>query len=127
MCFLEFGKKRAIRTYIRELPRLLARDYGASSSYTSAQINKAVGRYRLNERYIHIAVLLFSSRESFEMRYCKDYDRQDYDLIRVDLANSYFGGNVHFQINDFFAAFDGGQGNPSGLESDASAHSQHTQ
>ncbi len=35
-------KRRAIRSYARRLPRLLAKDYGASKTYTPQQVRKTI-------------------------------------------------------------------------------------
>jgi Family of unknown function (DUF6559) len=42
--FEAFRKRRAIRSYARRLPRLLAKDYGYSQTYTPQQVRKTIAR-----------------------------------------------------------------------------------
>jgi hypothetical protein len=59
-----FGKRRVIRSYARQLPRLLARDYGFSRSYTARQVRRTVERSGLNVHYSCYAIAMFSDRDA---------------------------------------------------------------
>lgn len=58
-----FGKKSAIRKYLKVLPDELARRYGGSGPYTPAQVERTVLERNLSTRHIHYAWLLFCERE----------------------------------------------------------------
>ncbi len=58
-----FGKKSAIRKYLKVLPDELARRYGGSAPWTRAQVATTVRDRNLSERHIQYAYLLFCQRE----------------------------------------------------------------
>ena len=88
----QLRKSFAIRTYIRRLPAHLRSDYGFSRFYTEAQIRQSVKRHGLNQRFVAYAAVLFATDPSND-----DDPRRiridDYDLIKVELINKYFGGS----------------------------------
>jgi hypothetical protein len=43
-----FKRNRAIKSYIRKLPSLLAKDYGRSNTYTPKQVKRTIQRYGLS-------------------------------------------------------------------------------
>ncbi len=43
-----FNRKRAIKSYIKKLPSLLAKDYGKSKTYTPMQVKKTIERSKLS-------------------------------------------------------------------------------
>ena len=97
-------KRRALNTYKRRLPRLLARDYGASRTYTPAQIAKTAERNGLCNQYAGYVIAMFSDRENFEDFYSRNGRPRDYERMRDELAAQYFGGNVDFTYGDNVSA-----------------------
>lgn len=61
-----FGKKAAIRKYIKKLPDELSRRYGGSGPYTRAQVEKTVHDLRLSKRHLPYAYLLFCNEKMLE-------------------------------------------------------------
>ena len=61
-----FAKRRAIRSYTRQLPGLLVRDYGFSRSYTPQQVRRTVERSGLSVAHSCYALAMFSDREGFD-------------------------------------------------------------
>jgi hypothetical protein len=117
--FESWRKRRAIRCYARRLPRLLAKDYGYSKTYTPQQIRKTIERSGMNTDYSCYGVAMFSGREDFNEYHREIDEYYDYDAMRRHVAEWYFDGNADFTISDISAAFyddgaDGGLGGDSG-------------
>ena len=105
MGFLKrFLKRRALDSYKRRLPRLLAKDYGASRTYTPAQVGKTIERNGLSTDYADYAIAMFSDRDTFEDFYSRNGRPSDYESMRDELAAQYFGGNVDFTYTDIVSA-----------------------
>jgi hypothetical protein len=110
-----FGKRRAIRSYARQLPRLLARDYGFSRSYTPWQVRRTVERAGLNVAHSCYAIAMFSDRDAFNQFHHEISENCDYNMMRAEIADGHFHGNIHFTISDICAVasdagFDPGHG-----------------
>jgi hypothetical protein len=103
--FEALRKRRAIRGYARRLPRLLARDYGASKTYTPQQVRKTIARSGMNTDYSCYGVAMFSGREDFNQFHQSIGETCDYDAMRGEIADSHFHGNTDFTISDISAAF----------------------
>ena len=99
-----FLKRRALNNYKRRLPRLLARDYGASRTYTPAQMAKTVERNGLNAEYAGYAIAIFSERDAFQDFYSRNGRPGDYEGMRGELASDLFGGNADFTYADIVSA-----------------------
>jgi hypothetical protein len=99
-----FGKRRAIRSYARQLPRLLAKDYGFSRSYTARQVRRTVERSGLNVHHSCYAIAMFSDRDAFVQFHHEIGENCDYDNMRAEIADRHFHGNMDFTISDIFAA-----------------------
>ncbi len=109
--FERFRKRRAIKIYARRLPRLLAKDYGRSQSYTPAQVRKTIERHGLNATYSCYGIAMFSGREGFDQFHAESGEQCNYDEMRTEIANDHFGGNVDFSLTDILSAssdWDGG-------------------
>jgi hypothetical protein len=127
-------KRRAIRDYVRYLPRLLARSYGVSPTYTPGQIKSAINRSGLDADYSCYALAMYSGRDNFDQYHGSTGEDCDYDAMREEVAHQHFHGHADFTIrdaadlssNDAGAAADAlthGGGHTGGFE--ASADSGH--
>jgi len=102
-----FGKRRAIRSYTRQLPRLLVRDYGFSRSYTPLQVRRTVERSGLSVAYSCYAIAMFSDRDGFDHFHHAMGEHCDYAVMRAEIAGWQFHGNVAFTTTDIFALCSG--------------------
>jgi len=48
---VNFRRNRAIRTYTKYLPGLLAKEYGKSTVYTPARVRRAIENFGLSASY----------------------------------------------------------------------------
>jgi hypothetical protein len=117
-----FGKRRAIRSYTRQLPRLLAKDYGFSRTYTARQVRRTVERSGLNVYYSCYAIAMFSDRDAFNQFHHEISENCNYDMMRAEIADGHFHGDIHFTISDICAVssdagFDPGHGGLHGVGS----------
>lgn len=77
--FSALRRRRAARRYAALLPAMLLRGYGASESYTPAQIEAAVRRAQLPLEYIAIGYAAYLSEESFRQLAVQG----DYNMLRA--------------------------------------------
>lgn len=124
-----FKKNRAIKSYIKKLPSLLAKDYGASKTYTPMQVRKTIERSGLSVDYSCYAIAMFSNRELFDEYHQETGENCDYDAMRTDIANQHFHGDAEFSSSDISAlsydsggldsaGFDGGGSDVGGSDGD---------
>ena len=99
-------KRMAIRSYLRRLPRLLAKDYGRSTTYTPRQVRSTIDRSGLSAIYSCYGVAIFSTREAFASFHAGIGETCDFDAMRAEVAHFHFGDNVDFtaaEIADTFS------------------------
>lgn len=115
------GKGRAIRRFLTVLPRRLLQDYGHRGPYTPAQVASTIRRWKISPpRYVAYALAIFCNRASLDQL---DHERgrpHQYEDIRAEIGQAYFGGDSDFTIRDIgrFWVEHGGEGS-------ADAHSTH--
>jgi hypothetical protein len=102
--YRSYRKQRAIRSYARQLPRLLVRDYGFSRSYLAQQVRRTIDRSGLDVVYSCYAVPMFSNRDDFNQFHLEIGETCDYDGMRAEIADRHFHGDTDFTISDVFAA-----------------------
>jgi hypothetical protein len=98
-------KRRAIRSYARRLPRLLAKDYGHSERYTPQQVRRTIERSGMNMDFSCYGIAMFSGREDFNQFHQSSGENCDYDIMRGEIAATHFNGNSDFTIADMSNAF----------------------
>jgi hypothetical protein len=104
--FLEaWRKRRATRDYARRLPKLLAKDYGASQSYTPVQVKRTIDRYNMNSEYSCYGLSMFCDREEFDQYHHTLGESCNYDGMRAEIAATHFDGNVDFTMSDIVQVF----------------------
>jgi hypothetical protein len=110
----DFKKRKAIRRYVRDLPRLLVRHYGFSPFYTPAQVKKTIERSGLNKDYSCYALSMFTSPQDFARYHDNIGETCDYSRMRSEIATSHFHGNAQFSITDMRTHWVGDDANSSG-------------
>lgn len=99
--FSNIKKNRAIKSYIRKLPRLLNNDYGREKQYTPKQIRSTAERHGLNLFYISFGIAMFSDKSQFD-KYHKEIEGNCcYEDMRSEVGNKYFGGDSSFEVSSF--------------------------
>jgi len=95
------GKRRAIRRYLRVLPRRLWEDYGHQGPYTPAQVETSIRRHKVSSpRYAPFAVALFCDATHSPRSGTEDRRAPNHDALRRELAWTYFGGDENFSVRD---------------------------
>ena len=95
-----FNRKRAIKSYIKKLPSLLAKDYGKSKTYTPMQVKKTIERSKLSVADACYGIAIFSGREAFYQYHEEMGESCSYDGMRSEIADQYFQGNCDFGSTD---------------------------
>lgn len=101
--FADLLRRRAIRSYIRRLPRQLLRSYGDCRHYTPQQVKRGIERAGLNKSYTSYAAAMYCRREDFDAEYSTQ-PPSDYNVLRAEIAGRYFGGDADFSLGDIHAA-----------------------
>lgn len=99
-----FRKKRAIKSYLKKLPTLLAKDYGGSQSYTPQQVKKTIERNKLPVIYSSYAIAIFSNLDGYNQYHQELGEICDYDALRGEIADKHFSGNSNFEISNLVSA-----------------------
>ena len=95
-----FKRNRAIKSYIKKLPSLLAKDYGKANGYNPKQVKRTIERYDLNVIYACYGIAMFCRRDSFDKYHQEIGESRNYDDMRCEIGDKYFGGNADFGIVD---------------------------
>ncbi|MCF6344892.1 MAG: hypothetical protein L3J00_00305 [Thiomicrorhabdus sp.] len=93
-----FKRNRAIKSYIKNLPNMLEKDYGSRASYTPMQVHKTIERYRLSIVSISAGIAVFSTKEEFDQYFYETGNSYNYDEIRSEIADKHFQGNIDFTV-----------------------------
>jgi hypothetical protein len=101
----ELRKRRAIRGYVRKLPRMLRDDYGFSRTYTPRQIVATIERNGLNRDHSAYAVAMFSDPAGFAQLHESAAEHYNYEAMRDEVAFNYFNGNTNFTVSDIMHTF----------------------
>lgn len=96
----QFNKNRAIRSYVKKLPRLLAKDYGRFAHYSPLQIKRTIERASLNTAYSCYAVAMFSLRKDFIQFHVDAGETCNYEAMRAEIAHSYLSSDTAFMVDD---------------------------
>ncbi|WP_322790561.1 DUF6559 family protein [Thalassotalea loyana] len=89
-----YRKKKAIKSYISTLGRDLARRYGKSKKYTSGQVETTIHDEGYNWRHICYAHALHTSKEQFDKWHSERGENCDFDEMREEISDNFFGGNI---------------------------------
>lgn len=116
MIFHNFRKKRAIKSYINKLGHSLAKRYGRRKLYTSGQVERTVHDEGYNWRHICYAHALYTSFKQFHKWHDERGESCDYEGMRAEITNDYFGGNSSVIESGSFCsgAFDSSSGSDGG-------------
>jgi hypothetical protein len=105
-----FGKSKAIKQYIRQLPAQLKKDYGQIDDLNAEQIRRSIERGHFNEKYVMYAYMIFMTRKSFtdEFGGSDTYDAIADELggVRPSNDSTYFVGNGYDSADS--SGFDSG-------------------
>jgi hypothetical protein len=94
-------RRRAIRRFLRVLPRRLLEDYGHQGPYTPLQIEATIRRHKVSSpRYADYAAALFCDADQLRQIQTNDVRSPDYGALREELAGPYFGGDPDFTWKD---------------------------
>ena len=104
-----FKRDRAIKAYIAQLPRILAKDYGKSEYYTPPQVVSSIERAGLSSMYCLYAQVLFCESDSFSQFVnlpLSEYSPNQnltYTQLRHELADTFFNSKIKFTNKDIIA------------------------
>jgi len=98
---LNWVKKRTtLKSYVRQLPLFLKKRYGRHKRYSEEEIRTSIQKAGFDNSFIEYAYAMFMSRTEFGGLKHKHQDLEDYDMLRKEIAKSFFSGNTSFTIHD---------------------------
>jgi hypothetical protein len=77
-------KRRAVRRYLKALPKQLFEDYGHRGPYTPGQVESSIGRAKLSAEFCPYAQAIFCDSAALPS------GRHDFRAIRHELGRTYF-------------------------------------
>jgi len=115
----KFKRNRAVKSYIRKLPRQLAKDYGKSRTYSPQQVRKSIERSKLSVADACYGIAMFSGREAFDIYHRETGETCNFDAMRSEIAEKFFDGNCDFEVSDI-SSVSSDFGDTAGTDSGAS-------
>lgn len=104
-------KNKAIRSYLQQLPALLAKGYGMPELYTARQVRSTIERACMNLEHATYALAMFADRESFDRHHAETGEQCDYNTLRNVVIDRFLDGNRTARLYSVFAATgSGGEG-----------------
>ena len=93
--------RRALYRYLRILPEKLLRDYGHKGPYTPEQVEATIKRNNTcSLEFAPHALAIFSDRASVEHLWRERGYKENFDQLRADVGNAFFGGDADFMAPD---------------------------
>jgi len=114
-------KNKAIRSYLKQLPVLLVKDYGMSDLYTARQVRSAIERASLNLEHAAYALAMFADRESFYRYHAETGEQCDHNTLRNEVIDRFLDGNRTInaaRLHALFAATGSGGEGACGADAD---------
>jgi len=91
--FYKWRKRKNLKRIIKTLPGELAARYGISDYYTSGQVNKTLEAKAYSEEFANYAQVIFIEPDECVPNLMP---KETYEIIRAEIANKYFGGDLGF-------------------------------
>jgi hypothetical protein len=95
----------AIRSYMRQLSRELARRFDKRSHYSIEMVTQAVQRGGLSPAFIAYAHAAYCTKEDFDTHYLPLQVACTYRGLRQTIARRYFSGQTDFDAKTIIARF----------------------
>lgn len=113
-----YSKKKAIKSYIYQLGKDLAKRYGKSAKYSSGQVEKTIHEEGYNWKHICYAHALYTSMKQFNQWHYDKGESCDYDAMREEISVSFLGGDISaLDANNFTSdTFDSAVGDGGGSD-----------
>ncbi len=93
-------KRTTLKSYARQLPLYLKKNYGKHKRYSEEEIRSSIQLAGFDNSFIQYAYAMFMSPAEFRRLKQKNQDLEDYDTLRKIIARSFFNGNTSFTIHD---------------------------
>ena len=90
----------AIRRYVKGLGPELRKRYGRANQYTPAVVKRTVEERGYNQNCLCYALAIYCSRQDFDAYHRATGEACDYDAMRGEVADRFFGGSPSFDALD---------------------------
>lgn len=118
-------RRRAIRGYMRRLPRRLFEDYGHAGPYTPAQVEATLRRHKAGPlNHAAYAVAIFCDPKKLP-----PFDPghgPDYGAMRTEVGDAFFGGDSGFTLREVGGYGGAPESSGHGGESGGGHHGGHS-
>lgn len=94
--FKAWNKKRKVKVFINKLPAFLIKRYGPNEYYTKGQVMRTLDEEKFGSGYSDYALILYLSQENGLESIA---DSTLYHVIRKEIADSFFDGDINFKVS----------------------------
>ena len=99
-----FKKRRAIKSFVRDMGPALRQDFGKKPYYTAEEVRSAGRRVGSDMDYLPYAFVMFCTPETFASQDSGSGETHDYDAMRHEVGSTYFGGDTSFSADTVIEA-----------------------
>lgn len=92
--------RKAFKRYLYELGPALMKRYGSHDQFTVKQVQATAKELKLDTRFISYAVALYRQDESENTIKLLNVNQDFLDLLREEIAASFFDGNIKYTTRD---------------------------
>jgi hypothetical protein len=90
----------AVRSYAKSLGPKLKERYGENKHYTPAQVKRTAEECGYNTDYLCMALCMYCTYPDFTAYHQSVGETCDYNAMRVEVADRFFGGDASFDAVD---------------------------
>jgi hypothetical protein len=96
-----FKKRRAIKSFVRDMGPALRQEFGKKPHYTAEEVRRVGSRVGSNSDYLPYAMCMFCAPGVFDSLY---HGSHSYDSMREEVGSTYFGGDTSFDADTVIEA-----------------------
>ena len=94
-----FRKRRAIKSFVRDMGPALRKDFGTKPHYTPEEVQHAARQTGIGQNFIQYAFCMYCTHAAFDAFHSGGSSHSDYDTLRQEVGNAQYGGNANFDAS----------------------------
>ena len=99
-----FKKRRAIKSFVRDMGPALRQEFGKKPHYTAEEVRTSGRRVGSDMDYLPYAYVMFCTPDTFASQVSGSGDTRDYDSMRQEVGSTFFGGDTSFSADTVIEA-----------------------
>lgn len=94
-----FRKRRAIKSFVRDMGPTLRRNFGTKPHYSPEEVRQAGRLTGSSPDFLHYAFCIYCTHAAFDALHAGEPATPSYDELRREVGDSHFGGSTTFDAN----------------------------